>query len=90
MRHGRIPRATFYRNATSVTCSRTRQRLATDVLRAVGDLEAVEVALCPPFVHLADVADILRDSRVALGAQNLHGKDAGATPGYGARPVTIS
>lgn len=50
----------------------------------VGDLEAVsgvEVVICPPFVSLAVVAEVLLGSSVALGAQNMHHEDKGAFTG---------
>ncbi|MFH1022066.1 MAG: triose-phosphate isomerase [Planctomycetota bacterium] len=56
-------------------------RLATDILRDAGDVEGVDVALCPAFVHLADVADVVRDTRVGLGAQNLYRAGGGAFTG---------
>ena len=36
-----------------------------------GLLETVEVVLCPPYTALYPVAQILRDSRLQLGAQNM-------------------
>jgi triosephosphate isomerase len=46
-----------------------------------GELDAVDVALCPPFVALPAVAEALRGSRVALGAQNMHWEPQGAFTG---------
>jgi len=42
---------------------------------------APEVALCPPFVYLAEVAARLADSDIALGAQDLSPRAAGAHTG---------
>src|SRR5699024_6237862 len=42
---------------------------------------ASEVAICPPFVYLADVASVLQGSPIGWGAQNLSTHDAGAYTG---------
>ncbi len=42
---------------------------------------AADVVVCPPFVHLADVAGQLGGSRIALGAQDACAEDAGAHTG---------
>ena len=56
-------------------------KLASSV---VGDLDAVtgvEKVICPPFVSLAVAAEILRESTVALGAQNMYHEANGAFTG---------
>lgn len=55
--------------------------LAAEVVKAVAGHDGVDVALCPPFVCLSAVADVLRGSRVKLGAQNVHGEAKGAFTG---------
>lgn len=55
--------------------------LAAALRTALGNCDKADVALCPPFVCLPAVADALRGSRVALGAQNVYWKDAGAFTG---------
>ena len=40
-----------------------------------------QVVICPPFVYLADCADLLKGSAIALGAQNLYHASAGAYTG---------
>jgi triosephosphate isomerase len=59
-----------------------------DAAVLVGDLltrklggAAAGVIVCPPFVHLADVARQLDGSRIALGAQDACAEDAGAHTG---------
>ena len=42
---------------------------------------AVQPFVIPPFPSIADVADILRGSRVIVGAQNMHWDDRGAWTG---------
>lgn len=42
---------------------------------------AADCAVCPPYVYLADVARLLRDSTVALGAQDVCAESIGAHTG---------
>ena len=55
--------------------------LAAAILAALPGPHAVEVVLCPPFVGLAAVAQVLRGSHVKLGAQNVHAEESGAFTG---------
>ena len=55
--------------------------LARQIREAVADLSGAEVVLCPPFVALAAVEDVITDSNVQLGAQNMHWEDQGAFTG---------
>ena len=55
--------------------------LVEGVLRDLPEPYAGTVALCPPFVYLQVVAEMLHGSHVALGAQNLHHEEDGAFTG---------
>ena len=55
--------------------------LAHAVVDGLPDAVACEIAVCPPFVHLSDVARVLRDSGVALGAQDVSAEEQGAFTG---------
>ena len=55
--------------------------LAGEVAERLGAIDAVDVAVCPPFVHLWAVGEVLAGSNVALGAQNLWYEDDGAYTG---------
>jgi len=55
--------------------------LAEAVAASVGNLTDVEVVLAPPFTALAAVAQAVSDSRIAVGAQDLHWPDEGAFTG---------
>ena len=55
-------------------------RLASDVARSSA-AAAATVAVCPPAVWLEAVAERLRGSRVALGAQNVYPAESGAFTG---------
>lgn len=54
--------------------------LATEVSAGCGGL-AAEVLVCPTFVHLADVLDVVGNSPVHLGAQNCSEAQSGAFTG---------
>jgi len=55
--------------------------LARAVSTALAGDGGVDVALCPPFVHLDLVAELLGGSGVMLGAQNVARESAGAYTG---------
>ena len=61
--------------------------LAREVLAALPDQDAVEVAVCPPFPALAAVAEVLKDSRIAVGAQTMHWETEGAYTGEVSGPM---
>ena len=44
-------------------------------------INAVERVVCPPYVSLAAVAELLKDTSVAVGAQNMHHESSGAFTG---------
>ena len=55
--------------------------LAGKVLDGATAVSEVELVLCPPFVSLAVVRDLLEGSAVKVGAQNMHFEDSGAFTG---------
>ncbi len=55
--------------------------LATAVKRSLVDKADVEVVLCPPFTVLKVVGDIIANTQVKLGAQNMHWEKEGAFTG---------
>src|SRR5271154_3265957 len=59
----------------------TAEQLAAAVLRGLGAESRGQVALCPPFPYLAQVAKVLAGSSIALGAQNLYPEKEGAFTG---------
>ena len=61
--------------------------LASELKRDIVDIEGVDIVLCPPFTALADVADALTDTNIALGAQNIFWEDAGAFTGEISGPM---
>lgn len=59
----------------------TARSLAREVVEAVGDPGEVTVVVCPPFVSLHDVSEVVRNTPVDLGAQNIHEAESGAYTG---------
>jgi triosephosphate isomerase len=55
--------------------------LAKAIVDGLGIDDRVAIAVCPPFPYLACVGEILKGSRVALGAQNLYPEKEGAFTG---------
>src|SRR2546429_10019121 len=63
--------------------------LAGGVAKGVTD-NAVMVAVCPPFPWLGLVADALKGSNVAIGAQNCHFQREGAFTGEGSPAMPLA
>jgi len=61
--------------------------LANELKREIIEVEGVDTVLCPPFTALADVADALIDTNIALGAQNIFWEDSGAFTGEISGPM---
>lgn len=57
------------------------QQLAKGIADGLGSADHVTVILCPPFPYLALVGDMLKGSRIALGAQNMYPEEEGAFTG---------
>ena len=55
--------------------------LVKALVAEIGNLDAIDVAVCPPFVYLAGAAGALGGSRIALGAQNMFYENDGAFTG---------
>lgn len=55
--------------------------LAASVVEAVGTVDTVQIAVCPPYISLDAVFGSLRGSTVRLGAQDMHSEEKGAYTG---------
>lgn len=55
--------------------------LVSAILDGWPGIAAVDAAICPPFVYLNEVGRLLRDSRIALGAQSVCAEAVGAFTG---------
>src|SRR5579884_2562158 len=63
------------------TTAASARDLAAAVVRGVAANQNVTVAVCPPLPYLLPVGEILRGSRVLLGAQNVYPASEGAFTG---------
>lgn len=57
------------------------QQLANQIKIKATDIKHTEIILCPPFTALTVVRDIIKNSNVKLGAQNLYWENSGAFTG---------
>ena len=57
------------------------EKLVRDMLVPLNDMTGVEKVLCPPFVSLSAVKNILRGSDIKVGAQNMYFETKGAYTG---------
>ncbi|HPU97343.1 MAG TPA: triose-phosphate isomerase, partial [Candidatus Hydrogenedentes bacterium] len=55
--------------------------LAQGVRELVGSLTSVDVVVCPTYVSLHAVAEAVKGSNIAVGAQDAYVKDSGAYTG---------
>ena len=55
--------------------------LASALVGQIGNVEDVDMAVCPPFISLPAVAGALASSKIALGAQNVFYEDNGSFTG---------
>lgn len=51
------------------------------------DIRKTDVAVCPPFIDIASVRDILKDSKITVGAQNMYLQKFGAFTGEISAPM---
>jgi len=63
------------------TSRRGALELAGALVARIGAVDAVDLAVCPPFVYLSDLAAVLDGSSIALGAQDMFCEDNGAYTG---------
>jgi len=61
--------------------------LANSIKKTLYDIEEVDIVLCPPFTSLSDVNDIVMESNIALGAQDVYWKEEGAFTGEVSSPM---
>jgi triosephosphate isomerase len=55
--------------------------LAQSLAEDIGRVDGVEVVLCPPFTALSVVGEVVRNTNIKLGAQNMHFEKSGAFTG---------
>jgi len=55
--------------------------LVGEMREGLDRIEGVDKVLCPPFIFLAMIAELLRGTSIKLGAQNMHFEEKGAYTG---------
>jgi len=55
--------------------------LAKGVVSAIGNNNVIDVALCVPYISLSAVAEVVKNTPVLLGAQDVHWEKSGAYTG---------
>jgi len=55
--------------------------LANLIKRELYDTEGVEIVLCPPFTSLSEVREVIMETNIKLGAQNVYWEKEGAYTG---------
>ena len=55
--------------------------LATAIRNGISGESVPEIVVCPPFISLMAVAEVLQGSKIAVGAQNMHSDTNGAYTG---------
>jgi triosephosphate isomerase len=66
------------------------ENIADAVAEAGDALDGVDLAVCPPYVHLTGVIRALKGSGVEVGAQDVHHEDEGAYTGDVSAPMLVS
>ena len=56
-------------------------RLVTELKRALSNVTGVDIVVCPTAIALTDVSDVILESNIVLGAQNLYWEDQGPFTG---------
>jgi triosephosphate isomerase (TIM) len=55
--------------------------LAAELKEALDDVESIDLAVCPTATALSAVSDVLKDSDIGVGAQNMYWEESGAYTG---------
>ena len=78
-----MPRTPIIAGNWKMNTDAAAARELVEGLKAAGvsDIGGVEKVLCPPFVYLQLVAESVKGTSIAVGAQNLHWEEKGAFTG---------
>lgn len=55
--------------------------LVNSLKRELVDIQGIDIIICPAYTALSDVSDLLIDSNISLGAQNIYWEPSGAFTG---------
>ena len=61
--------------------------LMTGIKQGLADVKTAAVAVCPPFVYIAKVAEQAKGTKVAVGSQDISDQESGAFTGEIAGPM---
>ncbi len=61
--------------------------LANGLKRELYAIDAIGIVICPPFTAIDEVAEVVYETNIGLGAQNMHWEDAGAFTGEVSAPM---
>lgn len=64
--------------------------LANHLKRSLYDVAEIEIVACPPFTSLGDVKEIILDTNIKLGAQDVYWESQGAYTGEVSSPMLKS
>ncbi|HHJ13322.1 MAG TPA: triose-phosphate isomerase [Gammaproteobacteria bacterium] len=63
------------------------KELVAGILAGIADTGDTQVAVCPPFVYIPLVSNLLADSKVAVGSQDVSDQESGAFTGEVSGPM---
>jgi len=63
------------------------KQLVAGILAGAGDTGNTQIAVCPPFVYIPLVSNLVADSKVALGSQDVSDQTSGAFTGEVSGPM---
>ena len=63
------------------------KELVNGLLAGISDVKDTQVAVCPPYVYIPMVAEMLQDSAIAVGSQDNSDQESGAYTGEVAAPM---
>ncbi len=61
--------------------------LANGLTRELYKIEDVQIVVCPPFTVLEEISEVIYESNIKLGGQNMHWQDSGAFTGEISAPM---
>jgi triosephosphate isomerase (TIM) len=64
--------------------------LVNGLKKELSGMSAVDVVVCPPFVHLQKAVELLNGTNIAVGGQNLFWEESGAFTGEVSGPMLTS
>jgi triosephosphate isomerase len=67
----------------------SNQSLLDGLKAGMATVKNAEVAVCPPFIYLQQISDLLKDTTIGWGGQNLSQQDSGAFTGEVAASMLV-